>query len=266
MMLRLRALVAVPLFLLAAPPVAATVTVNATADSFDSTRTVSWVAVRPAPTGTITQSGVLAARINATSNSGSYSYALLGGTAPGGFAAFCIEPMEFVSVGTPVDYKVVQLSRAASGLGGIGTTKANQIRELIGRNMPIGGLAAMTALTNSALQLAIWEIVMEAPGNRLAIGDRALDRGNYYVRNGVGAASAITLATSMLNAIDGTGPLAKGLVVLQNGTFGVQGGGSQDMLAFAGVPEPSSWALLIAGFGLTGAALRRRRAAITRAI
>ena len=29
-----------------------------------------------------------------------------------------------------------------------------------------------------------------------------------------------------------------------------------------GVPEPSSWSLLIAGFGLTGAALRRRRAAI----
>ncbi|OYU15378.1 MAG: hypothetical protein CFE37_06425 [Alphaproteobacteria bacterium PA4] len=28
-----------------------------------------------------------------------------------------------------------------------------------------------------------------------------------------------------------------------------------------GVPEPASWALLIAGFGLTGAALRRRRAA-----
>ena len=28
-----------------------------------------------------------------------------------------------------------------------------------------------------------------------------------------------------------------------------------------GVPEPAAWALLIAGFGLTGAALRRRRAA-----
>lgn len=29
------------------------------------------------------------------------------------------------------------------------------------------------------------------------------------------------------------------------------------------VPEPQSWALLIAGFGLTGAAMRRRRAAVT---
>ena len=29
------------------------------------------------------------------------------------------------------------------------------------------------------------------------------------------------------------------------------------------VPEPSSWAMLIAGFGLTGAAMRRRRTAAT---
>ncbi len=29
-----------------------------------------------------------------------------------------------------------------------------------------------------------------------------------------------------------------------------------------GVPEPASWALLVAGFGLTGAVLRRRRVAI----
>ena len=28
----------------------------------------------------------------------------------------------------------------------------------------------------------------------------------------------------------------------------------------AGVPEPASWAMLIAGFGLTGSAMRRRRA------
>ena len=31
----------------------------------------------------------------------------------------------------------------------------------------------------------------------------------------------------------------------------------------AAVPEPASWALMIAGFGLTGAAMRRRRVALT---
>ena len=35
-----------------------------------------------------------------------------------------------------------------------------------------------------------------------------------------------------------------------------------DSVAGAGIPEPASWALLIAGFGLTGAAMRRRRMAV----
>jgi hypothetical protein len=35
-----------------------------------------------------------------------------------------------------------------------------------------------------------------------------------------------------------------------------------DNLAVAGVPEPASWALMIGGFGMAGAALRRRRATI----
>ncbi len=36
-----------------------------------------------------------------------------------------------------------------------------------------------------------------------------------------------------------------------------------DVATSAAIPEPASWALLIAGFGLTGAAARRRRTAIS---
>jgi hypothetical protein len=49
---------------------------------------------------------------------------------------------------------------------------------------------------------------------------------------------------------------------------GDQGSGRSDFGSngFAGrVPEPASWALLVAGFGLTGAAIRRRRALATAA-
>jgi len=50
---------------------------------------------------------------------------------------------------------------------------------------------------------------------------------------------------------------------------GIDGGGtgiasftfSGAFIVIAGVPEPASWALLITGFGLVGAAMRRRRAA-----
>lgn len=38
--------------------------------------------------------------------------------------------------------------------------------------------------------------------------------------------------------------------------------GSSIVLSFGVVPEPTTWAMLIAGFGLVGTALRRRRAAI----
>lgn len=37
-------------------------------------------------------------------------------------------------------------------------------------------------------------------------------------------------------------------------------------VAFGAVPEPASWAMLIAGFGLTGATLRRRRPATARTV
>lgn len=45
-----------------------------------------------------------------------------------------------------------------------------------------------------------------------------------------------------------------------NVTFGAGGGP-----ATGSVPEPASWAMLIAGFGLTGAAMRRRRVAVVSA-
>nr|WP_310522893.1 PEPxxWA-CTERM sorting domain-containing protein [Polymorphobacter sp.] len=44
-----------------------------------------------------------------------------------------------------------------------------------------------------------------------------------------------------------------------NVTFGASGP------SVGGVPEPASWAMLIAGFGLTGAAMRRRRMAVVAA-
>ena len=40
---------------------------------------------------------------------------------------------------------------------------------------------------------------------------------------------------------------------------GVPGSGT---LTISAVPEPASWAMLIAGFGLTGAAMRRRKSAL----
>ncbi len=238
-----------------AAPAAATLTVKATVNGFASTEALTWTVVRPG--GNIVQTGVLSSRMNATATNRD---GMLGGATMAAFLAFCIEPMEFVPVGTAADYHLVTLSRAASGLGGIGATKADLIRELFGRFAPSGGAGTMTALNSIAFQLAIWEIVMETPGNALNVESTAANKGNFYAARTRNTQGAFLSANNWLRQLDGTGPMATRLGVLQNGTFGVQGSGSQDLLVF-GVPEPASWAMLIAGFGLVGASLRRRRVA-----
>jgi PEP-CTERM motif len=54
-------------------------------------------------------------------------------------------------------------------------------------------------------------------------------------------------------------------VNFKQGTFGIIDGSSVAGLAFApaGVPEPAAWSLMIGGFGLIGAAMRRRSSRIT---
>ena len=172
------------------------------------------------------------------------------------FYAWCVEPRETITAGQSITYTVLPLSQAATNIGGIGSVKANQLFELFGRFNPNLG-ASVTAVKAAALQVAIWEIVRETPGAALN-----LSTGNIYFDAGSeSVAGTYNLAASYLAAIDGTGPKATNLRVLSNGVFGLQGGGTQDLLVQA-VPEPESWAMLIVGFGLVGAAARRRAHAI----
>lgn len=61
------------------------------------------------------------------------------------------------------------------------------------------------------------------------------------------------------------GPASVTLSFTQNNAEGAISGGftlSTPPAPTPGIPEPAAWALLIAGFGLTGAAMRRRRATV----
>lgn len=266
------ALIATSIIALASPAAAAT-TINATVAGFlAGSGTSIGSAPSPVPPSvrrTITNPvsevvDVYVSRMAATKNLGStYPHALLGGVG-NNFVAFCIEPLESIPIGSAVEYKVVPLSLAASGIGGIGIAKANYIRELFGRNAPNGGFAVMTPRLSAIFQVAIWEIVSEQPGTafnlttgNMRVGLRGID--------GLFDRSDLLTANTWLSRLNGTGPMAKGLVALQNGTRGVQGSGTQDLLVFAAVPEPSTWAMLIVGFGMTGAAMRRRQPRVVEA-
>ncbi len=58
--------------------------------------------------------------------------------------------------------------------------------------------------------------------------------------------------------VGSTGVLSYGVFAVDYGIGGERGFGSGS-LAITAVPEPASWTLLVAGFGLIGTAVRRRR-------
>jgi hypothetical protein len=77
---------------------------------------------------------------------------------------------------------------------------------------------------------------------------------NTILANGTPLTIDSTLTTYTFNAI--------GTSFTLSGLASDDGYWIADNFVFDAVPEPASWAMLIAGFGLTGAAMRRRRTAV----
>jgi PEP-CTERM motif/Thioester domain len=103
---------------------------------------------------------------------------------------------------------------------------------------------------SAALQLAVWEILYETGTSGYSIAD-----GNFSVYYDFDP--LISLADSYLANVEmgtWTGDAATlRALVTDTGT-------SQNLVYQTNaVPEPASWALMILGFGIVGAALRRRR-------
>lgn len=93
----------------------------------------------------------------------------------------------------------------------------------------------------------------------------------FEVRDGMGnlvASDTGALGNGMYAPNTGyfSGPLTflfrneGGALVIDNVTVDVRG------IAAAGVPEPAAWALMLGGFGMAGAAMRRRRGGVARVL
>jgi PEP-CTERM motif len=163
-----------------------------------------------------------------------------GGFLPTGsnFVGFCIEPQSSISLGTSYTWTLAPVSQGADNIGGMGAAKADLLAELYGRYYPVFG-ASIDATTAGALQIATWEIVRETAASL------NVSSGNIIFTN-PSIAAELTQAQTMLNSLNGSGPKLTNLVALT--AVGVQ-----DILVQT--PEPSTFAMAVAGAGLLCAGL-----------
>ena len=110
------------------------------------------------------------------------------------------------------------------------------------------GSLVNSAPTSAAFQLAVWEIIYESPANTYSMGT-----GRAVFGPGQSNAATLTLADSWLGALAGTSATAPiSILASVNRQDLVYGG------ATAPIPEPSTYALMIAGLGALGFVARRR--------
>jgi hypothetical protein len=119
--------------------------------------------------------------------------------------------------------------------------KATALSELASHS-----LSSVTNTTNSAaFQLAVWEIVNETSGHGYS-----LTGGNFRASS---ESAVINAANSMLGNL--SGPITLTANVWAQNTPG----STQDLVVFAPVPEPETYAMMLAGLGLMGFVARRRK-------
>lgn len=171
--------------------------------------------------------------------------------------AFCVDPWEW-SPGSNTNYT------SSNSLDGIfGSSKANNIRELYseayaGTLLPPNQSGNLNA---AAFQLALWEIIVDAPVNN----HFSLDLGSVHKTGGTDA-SLVTAAQKLLNNIDGhSGNEHYAFQLYTSGKSAGRGdvSGNQDYLVVNRVPEPGTEALLLAALASAGFLILRRRKAAT---
>jgi PEP-CTERM motif len=163
------------------------------------------------------------------------------GNTPVTYYTFCVDLFHGLFV--PGTFTIQPLSTLFNA-----TREAN-ITKLLSNVVPAN------ADQSAALQLAIWEVAFENTSPSFAVSAGAA-QGNLYASAG-SSSTARTLANSYLANLGSwsipTGVTAS-LLYSQNNQ-------SQVFLNATTVPEAGTWVMMIAGFGIAGATMRRRKSA-----
>lgn len=159
------------------------------------------------------------------------------------FVTFCTEiGQEFDFNTTYNNYSVV------GGVAAWGASKATAINQLLSY-----AASALPPLPNNqdnsaAVQSAVWEILNETGPSY------GFTTGSFKAISGTAATQAALTALDGVWATLGTQTITVYADQLKSST-------NQDFLVMAPVPEPETYAMLLAGLGIVGAVARRRRSA-----
>ena len=172
--------------------------------------------------------------------SGSQTIAV--GTNANTFLAYCVDPFQYASTSfTLYNDNVPDLT------GFFGATRAAEIGTLYNYAYAgtVGPSTATTNLNAAAFQLALWEIAND-DGN-LATG--------LVHTTGTTTPAVVTAAQSLLTYVGSntSGPAQYTFKLYTSAD-------RQDYLVAIPVPEPETYAMLLAGLGLLGVIARRRKA------
>ncbi len=157
------------------------------------------------------------------------------------FMAWCVDIYHFISPSTTYTFRDGDAFYASA------TYKATDLERLA--SYVFDNSLLTNGAQSAAFQLAAWEIVSDSGGH----GAYDVYQGDFKVTSG--SSEVRNLANSWLGVVNaGSYQISRTLSIWQQDAAG----STQDLAVFAPIPEPETYAMLLAGLVLIGFTARRR--------
>ncbi len=184
---------------------------------------------------------------NAASNFGQFT--LTGTTVPGGAAVsiktFCVDLNNYLVI--PGLFDLASVTSVFSAATALNMTKL------------LANVTPTDADTSAAMQLAMWELAFDTSATKDVQSGGT--QGQFYVTAG-NSSAARALANTYLGSLAGWSvPTGGTAYLLVNSADPRNTNGSNQTQIFyvlSAVPESATWGMMIIGFGIVGASMRRR--------